>query len=144
MRVFFTILILSTVFCACAKKPEPNPELNDPVYKIIQEKLALYEKQLSFNNKERKTLRKYIDETDPQDPMITSKRKTHTINEKERSKAIQQIQYAKIALEKRKKEVRIRYLKEFKKGNYDNWQNEDEIASKKARLENNDFLKSEY
>ena len=140
MKVFITILLLSTFFFGC-RKPDSKPELQDPIYLDLQKRLSEFEKQLKFTNEERARLKQFIETTDAQDPTLRNKRKTYYLNETSREKAIQQVDYAKIALEKRKKEVRIRYLKAFKENKEDSWQNEAEIRAYKSRMENNDFLK---
>tara|TARA_B100001248_G_scaffold262718_2_gene261464 strand:- start:11331 stop:11759 length:429 start_codon:yes stop_codon:yes gene_type:complete len=142
MRVFIRIIILSIIFCAC-RKPNPNPELKDPIYKELQERMAGYKKDIDFTLKEKERIEKYISETHPHDPTLQMKRKTLRMNDKNHEKAKQQYIYTQIALENRKKEVRIEYLEAFKQGKEEEWQNKNEISARKSRMQNNSFLERE-
>lgn len=139
MKVFITIFILSIFISGC-RKPDPNPELKDPIYQYIQKQLAKYEKELKFNEGERDRIKKQIEALNSHDPTIKIRWKTYYMNERERIKAAQQADFAKIALEKRKKVVKLRYLEAFKRNKEDSWIDENEFSAFKSRVENNEFL----
>jgi len=139
MRVFIKIIILSIFFCAC-RSPDASPELSDPIYLGLQEKLVGFEKDLKFAEGEKERMLKHIEETHVHDITLKMKRKTYYINEKDYDKAVQQINFTKIAIENRKREVRLRYLEAYKLGKEDEWLRKNEVTAFESRMDNNSFL----
>ncbi|WP_291516591.1 hypothetical protein [Bdellovibrio sp. ArHS] len=131
---FFCLIILSFAVSAC-NKPDPNPELKDPIYSDLNTTLAAANAALEAEKKALEGFQKELVDVVPQTGQIKYAQKRVFESQQKISRLEQEKQYLELKLEARKKSSKKAYLAAFKKG--DIWPNpkefEDYQAEKKLR-----------
>lgn len=107
-------LCLALLLAAC-HKPEPNPELRDPIYSDLEAKKKELEGQISTEKKNLEEADGQIKKAVPQTGQIKFARK-HYFEIKANLEKLQQLQkYYALRMESRKNEDQTEYLKAFEK-----------------------------
>ena len=114
MHKILAFLILTLALVGC-KKPDPHPELKDPIFSDLQTQLGTVTAALAA---ERKTLidhRKTLSEVKPQTGQV--KYATKRVNESEQkiNKLEQEEKFLVLKIASRKKHARKSYMAAFKK-----------------------------
>lgn len=133
MTQFFYFFIIMALFTLGCSKPDPHPELRDPIYIDLQAK----EKELATSIESEK---KNLDEASakmsaasPQTGQIKYARK-HYFETKKRLEKIQQLhRYYKLRIESRAIEAQDAYLDAYDKKQPESWPNKDEFEEYRAR-----------
>lgn len=103
------------LFLGCSR-PNPTPELIDPIYRDLEEKASLSKTEAEKVSEEIKSTKEELDKLPPRDP---SSRKLHQDLKNKEAKLIQleqQALYYEIRAEKRRSYAREDYLKAFSAG----------------------------
>lgn len=111
---FFYILFITTLLIGC-DKPDPHPELKDPIYNDLISSLSSTQKALED---EKKTLEGHIKESAdvvPQTGQIKYAQKRINESKSRITRLEQEVQYLELKVEARKSASRSKYLQAFKK-----------------------------
>lgn len=122
MRIII-LCILSLALFAC-NKPDPNPELKDPVFSDFQSMLAGTSQELEAEKKNLEGFEKELADAIPQTGQIKYAQKRVRETKEKITRLEQEEQYLKLKVEARKKESKTSYSVAFKKG--ETWPNPQE------------------
>ncbi|WP_210415550.1 hypothetical protein [Bdellovibrio sp. NC01] len=128
MRIIAAILILFTL--AACNKPDPNPELKDPIYSDLQTKLGAATAAVEAEKKKLEGFEKDLETVVPQTGQIKYAQKRVFESQALIVKLEQEKAYLELKIEQRKKEAAISYHKAFAKK--EEWPNPKEYASYQA------------
>lgn len=112
---YFAVIILSLLLSAC-NKPDPTPELKDPIYNDIQADLAATSAALEGELKTLEGFEKELSEVVPQTGQIKYAQKRVNESKEKINRYEQEKMYLELKLEARKKESKRSYMKSYKKG----------------------------
>lgn len=140
MKVILTIIIIS-VACISCRKPEDQPELRDPVYIDLQKRLSLAEKDLKTATDLKPKLEEEFKPLNEQTGEYKAKRAEIFKNAHDILIAEQKVNYFMMAIDSRRKEARLSYLKYFKENKESEWPDKNEFLRYKNRIDNNEYLK---
>ncbi|WP_413569136.1 hypothetical protein ACLWBD_17650 [Bdellovibrio sp. HCB117] len=128
------LIILSFALSAC-NKPDPNPELKDPIYSDLSATLAATTQAIEAEKKALEGFQKELSEVVPQTGQIKYAQKRVFDSQQKIARLEQEKQYYELKIEARKKSSKKSYMAAFKKG--ESWPNpkefEDYQAQKKFR-----------
>lgn len=125
MRII-TILLLSLSLFACSK-PDPNPELKDPIYNDYNSQLGTVSAALESEKKNLEGFNEELAEVVPQTGQIKYAQKRVREAKDKITRLEQEKQYLELKIEARKRESKSSYAKAYKKG--ENWPDPQEWAS---------------
>lgn len=148
MRIilFFTFILLALSGC---KKPDPNPELHDPIYSDLQSRLGSVSSSL---NAEKKTLaehQKTLSEVKPQTGQNKYAMKRVYESQEKITRFQQEEQYLTLKIAARKKQAKRSYMAAFNKGEswpdpaeYQAYQSEQRLRNAKRSWDVKERMKS--
>lgn len=114
LRIISVITIcLSLIAC---NKPDPNPELKDPIYQDYNSSMAAASQALEAERKALEGFEKELKEVVPQTGQIKYAQKRVNESKEKITRIEQERQYYELKIESRKREAKMSYLKAFKKG----------------------------
>ncbi|HWU43594.1 MAG TPA: hypothetical protein VN132_09155 [Bdellovibrio sp.] len=125
IAIFF--IILSLVACS---KPDPNPELKDPIYTDLQAQLATTTSSLEAEKKKLEGFQKDLNEAIPQSGQIKYAQKRFYESQALITRLEQEKSYLELKIEQRKKISVSSYREAFKKK--EPWPDPKEFASYQA------------
>lgn len=125
MRLIAAISIF--LMLAACSKPDPNPELKDPIYSDLQSQLGATTQALDAEEKKLEGYRKELEAVLPQTGQIKFAQKRVYESEALATRLKQEVSYLKLKIEQRRKEAIISYRKAFEKK--ESWPNPAEYAS---------------
>lgn len=111
--LFAIIMIVSLGLLGC-DKPNPNPELLDPIYEDIQKELGSARAQVATAEKEVEEHKKSVKDAIPQSGQIKYAQKRFFEAQAKLSKAQQMLQYYELRAKSRVKWVKESYMKAYK------------------------------
>lgn len=120
MKYFLSILFI-LFFSASCRSPDEAPELRDPIYQDLLLRATKAEKLLKDLEKEESLVKEYIVDIPPQTGKYIVRWDEYFTVEKEVRKQRQFYHYLQIKAEKRKRKVRIQYLKAYLQDKEDQW-----------------------
>ena len=115
-RQILSIVCLSLLLQIGCSRPNPTPELIDPIYRDIGEKAALSKAEADRVSEEIKTAKEELEKLPPRDPSLRKMRQDLKNKEAKLVQLEQQALYYEIRAEKRKAYAREDYLKAFNAG----------------------------
>lgn len=113
MRLIAAILIIFTL-SAC-NKPDPNPELKDPIYSDLQAQLGSTSAALEAEKKKLEGFQKDVETVIPQTGQVKYAKKRFFESETRVAKLQQEEEFLKLKIEQRKKAAVLSYKKAFEK-----------------------------
>ncbi|WP_347355676.1 hypothetical protein [Bdellovibrio sp.] len=114
MRIICLILLsLSLVAC---NKPDPNPELKDPIYNDLHSATAEASQLLEAEKKNLEGFEKELSDVVPQTGQVKYAQKRVRESKEKIVRLEQEKQYLELKIEARKRESKKSYSKAFKKG----------------------------
>lgn len=114
MRIICLILLsLSLVAC---NKPDPNPELKDPIYNDLHSAAAEASQLLEAEKKNLEGFEKELSDVVPQTGQVKYAQKRVRESKEKIVRLEQEKQYLELKIEARKRESKKSYSKAFKKG----------------------------
>jgi hypothetical protein len=113
MKKIGLIITISLALCAC-NKPEPNPELKDPIYSDLNAQLAAATQALEAEKKTLEGHKKELEDVVPQTGQIKYAKKRIYESEDKITHFEQEKSYLELRVESRKREARKSYLISFK------------------------------
>ncbi|ASD62089.1 hypothetical protein B9G79_00190 [Bdellovibrio bacteriovorus] len=125
MRII-TLFLLTFSLIACSK-PDPNPELKDPIFNDYQSQLGATSAALESEKKGLEGFEKELAEVVPQTGQIKYAQKRVRESKEKITRLEQEKQYLELKIEARRKEAKRSYSKAFKKG--ETWPDPQEWAS---------------
>lgn len=128
MRIIAAILIIFTL-SACSK-PDPNPELKDPIYADLQTQLGAATASLEAEKKKLEGYQKDLEGVIPQSGQIKYAQKRVFESQAAVNKFEQEKDYLTLKIEQRKKAAVISYRKAFAKK--ESWPDPKEFESYQA------------
>jgi hypothetical protein len=140
MKVILTMIIIC-VACISCRRPDSAPELRDPTYLDIQDRISYYEKELKAVSDERPKIEEGLKTINQQSGEYKMAWKEYYRNEKAIHVAEQKLLYFKMASDSRKKQARLSYLEYYQKNKENEWPDPNDFARYKSRIENTDFFK---
>jgi hypothetical protein len=114
MAKLILLLSILTVFSVGCNKPNPNPELLDPVYLDIEKDRKAFEANIVSIKEEVEGHKKNLNAVEPHTGQIHYARKRLYEAEMILQRNIQQEKYLRVRLQSRKDEVFLKYMKAFK------------------------------
>lgn len=108
MHVFF---LLFFIFLAACNRPNPTPEVQDPIYRDLQAQYTAAVKEVDSLRKEKQAAKEQASGAQPQTGEAKSHWSAYYATEKALEKAEQNHKYIKLRLESRLKESRMSYAK---------------------------------
>ena len=126
LKIAIFALIISIVGC---KKPEPNPEIRDPIYADIQADIQNVDKDIVTAQTELADHQKTLSEVVPQTGQIKYAQKRVDDAYKKIDRLKQEKTYLQIRAVERLKQVRVQYKRAFDKG--EEWPNPAEFEEYK-------------
>jgi hypothetical protein len=114
MKLHF-LAILSILILSACDKPNPQPELLDPIYATIEAELKEAQKAASEAAKEEATAKLELQKIEPQTGEHRTKWRAYFEARKKTQAAEQHAHYYELKLFERKKTARFDYLEAFKK-----------------------------
>lgn len=111
--VLFCCLALILIAC---NKPDPNPELKDPIYADLEARRKQIEGEIEAEKKNLEEAQAEIDKAVPQTGQVKFAQKHYYEIKNRIEKLQQQALYYKLRHESRMQEARESYLKAYKKG----------------------------
>ncbi|UYL10558.1 hypothetical protein B9G69_008215 [Bdellovibrio sp. SKB1291214] len=113
MRIIAAILIIFT-FAACSK-PDPNPELKDPIYSDLQTKVGAATAALEAEKKKLEGFQKDMEAVVPQTGQIKYAQKRLYESQANITRLEQELEYLKLKVEQRLKTAQSSYKKAYAK-----------------------------
>lgn len=113
-------IILSTALISC-NKPDPNPELKDPIFNDLNSKLGSARQALEAEKKALQEHEQALRDVVPQTGQIKYAQKRVYDAQAKIQKLGQEIRYLELKIQSRKSEAKKSYLVAFKKG--EEWPN---------------------
>lgn len=116
MRAIYLIFLflLTNLLLSCSK-PNPNPELLDPIYMDLQNEKKSVEAEIEAEGKMRDEFADAIRKAVPHTGQIKFAQKRFFDSEGRLTKLKQRLEYYTFKIESRKKLVKVEYLKSFRK-----------------------------
>lgn len=108
MKLYVFIVLLLLTSC---KKPNPHPELIDPIYADLQKSLGEYKKLADDEKKKIDDFEKELKAVKPQTGQIRYAQKRLFESQRQYEKLQQMVQYYEVRVESRLKHARSEYLK---------------------------------
>lgn len=124
LRIFTLISICMTLL-AC-NKPDPNPELKDPIYNDLNSRFASTNQALEAEKKALEGHEAALKDVIPQTGQILYAKKRIYDSQAKIAKLSQEAKYLELKIASRKRESKISYTEAFKKG--EAWPNPSEFA----------------
>lgn len=128
MRIIAAILIIFTL--AACSKPDPNPELKDPIYADIQTKLGAANAALEAEKKKLEGFEKDMEAVVPQTGQIKYAQKRLYESQANITRLEQEVEYLKLKVEQRLKTAQASYKKAYAKK--EEWPDPKEYSSYQA------------
>jgi LAS superfamily LD-carboxypeptidase LdcB len=122
MKFFLLLFISSFVFMGC-RKPDPQPELRDPIYLSIQKELKEAQASLKAIEAEHKDNTNNLDKIEPYTRQSKTFWQKYWSSEKKLRKAQQMVDFYNLHLINRKYAARDSYIRAFNSKNEGNWPN---------------------
>ena len=126
MKAKYVLIILSMLFAVGCNRPDPNPELKDPIYLDIQRELQEAKREVDAQEKQLEEFKKAFASVVPQTGQIkfAQKRLNDATDKLQRQR--QMVRYWEIRLDTRKAESKKLYQQAFSKDkpwpNQQEWQ----------------------
>ncbi|WP_374076517.1 hypothetical protein [Bdellovibrio bacteriovorus] len=140
-----TIILFALTAC---NKPDPNPELKDPIYSDLTASLAATTQALEGEKKTLEEHEQTLKDVVPQTGQIKYAQKRVDESKDRITRLEQEKQYLELKIEARKKSSKKSYLKAFKKGEpwpdpkeWDSYQIEKKLRNAKRTWDVNERLK---
>ncbi|MNJ91076.1 hypothetical protein D3C87_87210 [compost metagenome] len=127
-----TLLFLSFLALSGCNKPDPTPELKDPIYGDLNSRLGAVTAELSAEKKVLEGHQLTLSQVTPQTGQIKYAQKRVYESQAKITKMEQEKQYLELKIQERKKESRRSYNKAFQKG--ETWPDMAEYDSYKAEI----------
>lgn len=129
---YLTLFIVLFGLSAC-NKPNPNPELADPIYLDLQQQAQNAKKDLEAELKKLEGLKKDLDAAIPQTGAIKYAQKHYFESEARVSRLQQEFKYFELKAASRKIHGNKEYTKAFKEGK--SWPDSEEVEAYKVQKE---------
>lgn len=126
----FILIIISTWLLAC-NKPNPTPELVDPIYIDLQQQAQSAKKELESEIKKNEGYKKEVESAVPQTGAIKYAQKRFFESEARVDKLKQEVKFYELKVDSRKQFARKMYAKAYKNGEI--WPNEEEFVAYKTQ-----------
>lgn len=114
MRIF-SLIIVALLLSSCSK-PDPNPELKDPIFADLQATLDTTAKSLETERKNLEGHEKELREAVPQTGQIKFAQKRVNETKERITRLGQEMQYLEMKIEARKRLAKKSYAESFKNG----------------------------
>lgn len=131
MRILCLILTIAVLF-GC-NKPNPNPELADPIYSDLQNRAQDSQKELDSEKKKLDGFKKELDAVKPQTGEIKYAQKRYFESEAKVQRLEQEVKYYELKAQSRKRFAKQEYMKAFIAGK--TWPVPDEAEAYKVHRE---------
>lgn len=115
MRTLVLLFILSSLFLSGCKKPNPHPELIDPIYLDLQRELGEAQKAVDAEKANLAEHKKNLGLAVPQTGQIKFAQKRYNDSVAMIEKLSQMVKYWELRIETRQKEARKSYLEAYNK-----------------------------
>jgi hypothetical protein len=125
MTIKFAFFFIISLFLAACNKPEPNPELKDPIYQDFQTELSIVDKNLEGAKKQLAEHEATLAAVVPQTGQIKFAQKRVFDAQNVISTFEQQKKYWMIRAEQRRNYVRKKSMQAFQKG--EKWEDPTEL-----------------
>nr|BFD61312.1 hypothetical protein CKG001_34190 [Bdellovibrio sp. CKG001]BFD64776.1 hypothetical protein BdHM001_34570 [Bdellovibrio sp. HM001] len=146
MRII-CLIILSLSLVAC-NKPDPNPELKDPIFNDLQANAAETSQLLEAEKKNLEGFEKELSDVVPQTGQIKYAQKRVRESKERIVRLEQEKQYLELKVDARKREAKKSYSKAFKKGDpwpdpqeWDSYQTEKRLRNAKRTWDAKERMK---
>jgi hypothetical protein len=138
LTILLTLMLSTIVSC---RSPDPNPELHDPVYQDIQSRIGKMEAEMKKADDGLLAAEKDLKTIVPQTADYKSKWSALYEARKKKEVVEQKLNYLKIYGDKRKKEMKLAYLRAYEAKKEDNWQKPDDVRIYQNWVSQLDFLR---
>lgn len=115
LKIFFTLILALPLLQAC-ERPDPNPELKDPIYRDLKDRAKGFEKSAGDIEKSLEDLKDAVDKAEPRSLDLIKAEREYSRAREQLLTLEQKARYYKIRAERRKLEGRAAYKKAFAKG----------------------------
>lgn len=125
-----TLLLISLALTSC-NKPDPNPELKDPIYNDLNSRFASTNQALEAEKKALQEHEASLKEVVPQTGQILYAKKRIYDSQAKIQRLSQEVKYLELKIASRKREAKQSYAEAFKKG--EEWPNPTEFTAYEAQ-----------